>query len=155
MAADRPGDILSTLVAPRPHDFTTRPVVMGMNGMVTSGHYLASRIGLHILESGGNAVDAAAAMGFALSVLEPHLYGIGGEGPLLIYLAGGRRVVSLSGQGPAPKRATIEWFKGSGFDVIPGERAARRHSPGCDVDMDHRVDTFWDDAVVGCSRTCH
>jgi len=121
MAADNPGDILTTLVCPRPGDFTTRPVVMGTHGMVTSGHYLASRIGLHILESKGNAVDAAVAMGFALSVLEPHLYGIGGEAPVLIYLAGERRVVSLSGKGPAPKKATIDWFSKAGFKTIPGD----------------------------------
>jgi gamma-glutamyltranspeptidase/glutathione hydrolase len=89
--------------------------------MVTSGHYLASRIGLDVLEHGGNAVDAGAAMGFALSVLEPHLYGIGGEVPILLYLAGERRVVSLSGQGPAPRAATIAWFKAHGIDVIPGD----------------------------------
>ena len=121
MAADSQRDILTALAGPRPGDFTTRPVVMGTHGMVASGHYLASRIGLHILESGGNAVDAAAAMGFALSVLEPHLYGIGGEAPLLIYLADEHRVVSLSGQGPAPKRATIEWFNKGGFNAIPGD----------------------------------
>ncbi|HXX53767.1 MAG TPA: gamma-glutamyltransferase [Thermodesulfovibrionales bacterium] len=121
MAADNRNDILSVLIPPRPGDFTTRPVVMGTNGMVTSGHYLSSRIGLHILERGGNAVDAAVAMGFALSVLEPHLYGIGGEAPLLIYLADKRCVVSLSGQGPAPRGATIEWFNNSGLKSIPGD----------------------------------
>jgi gamma-glutamyltranspeptidase / glutathione hydrolase len=107
-------------LANSPSGFTTRPVIMGTHGMVTSGHYLASRIGLSILEGGGNAVDAAVAMGFALSVLEPHLYGIGGEVPVLIYLAAERRVVSLSGQGPAPRAATIEWFRGRGIDMIPG-----------------------------------
>jgi gamma-glutamyltranspeptidase/glutathione hydrolase len=94
---------------------------MGTHGMVTSGHYLASHIGLSVLEQGGNAVDAGVAMGFALSVLEPHLYGIGGEVPILIYLGKERRVVSLSGQGPAPRAATIEWFTGRGIDVIPGD----------------------------------
>src|SRR5512146_251577 len=108
-------------LADAPTGFTTRPVIMGMHGMVTSGHYLASRIGLSILEQGGNAVDAGVAMGFALSVLEPHLYGIGGEVPILIYLAAERRVISLSGQGPAPRTATIEWFRGRGIDMIPGD----------------------------------
>jgi gamma-glutamyltranspeptidase / glutathione hydrolase len=120
MTSDTPEGILHSL-AGAPSGFTTRPVVMGTNGMVTSGHYLASRLGLKILEQGGNAVDAGVAMGFALSVLEPYLYGIGGEVPILVYLAGERRVVSLSGQGPAPRAATIEWFKGRGIDVIPGD----------------------------------
>ena len=114
-------DILSTLAGSKPGDFTTRPVVMGTHGLVTSGHYLASRIGLDILERGGNAIDAGVAVGFALSVLEPHLYGIGGEVPILLYLAKEQRVVCISGQGPAPKKATIEWFKNAGFDAIPGD----------------------------------
>lgn len=114
-------DILSTLVGPRADDFTTRPVVMGTHGMVASGHYLASRVGLSVLEKGGNAVDAAVAMGFALSVLEPHLYGLGGEVPMLIFLAHDGRVVSLSGQGAAPGSATIEWFRKKKINVIPGD----------------------------------
>ncbi len=114
-------DMLSILAGPDTGVFTTRPVIMGTNGMVTSGHYLASRIGLHILEEGGNAVDAGVAMGFALAVLEPYIYGIGGEVPILIYLADEKRVVSLSGQGPAPKKATIDWFRKNGIETIPGD----------------------------------
>ena len=114
-------DMLAILAGPGPEVFTTRPVIMGTHGMVTSGHYLASRIGLHILEEGGNAVDAGVAMGFALAVLEPFIYGIGGEVPILIYLSDEKRVVSLSGQGPAPQRATIEWFGKNGIDAIPGD----------------------------------
>jgi gamma-glutamyltranspeptidase/glutathione hydrolase len=113
--------MLSILAGPDTGEFTTRPVIMGTHGMVTSGHYLASRIGLHILEEGGNAVDAGVAMGFALAVLEPYIYGIGGEVPILIYLADEKRVVSLSGQGPAPRRATIEWFRKNGIETIPGD----------------------------------
>ena len=114
-------DMLSILAGSGPEIFTTRPVIMGTHGMVTSGHYLASRIGLHILEEGGNAVDAGVAMGFALAVLEPYIYGIGGEVPILIYLADEKRVVCLSGQGPAPQRATIEWFRKNGIETIPGD----------------------------------
>jgi gamma-glutamyltranspeptidase/glutathione hydrolase len=114
-------DMLAILAGSGPDILTTRPVIMGTHGMVTSGHYLASRIGLHILEEGGNAVDAGVAMGFALAVLEPYIYGIGGEVPILIYLADEKRVVSLSGQGPAPRAATIEWFRKNGIEAIPGD----------------------------------
>jgi gamma-glutamyltranspeptidase/glutathione hydrolase len=120
MTKDSTGGMLRALSG-APAEFTTRPVIMGTHGMVTSGHYLASHAGLRILEQGGNAVDAGVAMGFALSVLEPYLYGIGGEVPILLYLAGERRVVSLSGQGPAPRAATIDWFKARGIAVIPGD----------------------------------
>lgn len=121
MTKKDPSNVLSELAGSDPEVFTTRPVIMGNNGMVTSGHYLASRIGLHILEEGGNAVDAGVAMGFALAVLEPYIYGIGGEVPILIYLAEQGRVVSLCGQGPAPRNATIEWFRKNGIDTIPGD----------------------------------
>ena len=42
-------------------EFTTRPVIMGTRGVVTSGHYLATAAGFRIMEQGGNAIDAAAA----------------------------------------------------------------------------------------------
>jgi len=114
-------DVLSALAGSGTDFITTRPVIMGTNGMVTSGHYLASRIGLSVLEDGGNAVDAGVAMGFALSVLEPYIYGIGGEVPILIYLAGEKRVLALSGQGHAPVNSSIEVFRQMGIDVIPGD----------------------------------
>jgi len=114
-------DVLSSLAGSGSDTITTRPVIMGTHGMVTSGHYLASRIGLSVLEDGGNAVDAGVAMGFALSVLEPYIYGIGGEVPILIYLAEGKKVLCLSGQGHAPGNSSIELFKKMGIDAIPGD----------------------------------
>ena len=65
-------------------EFTTRPVIMGSRGVVTSGHYLATAGGFRIMENGGNAVDAEAAMSFCVNLLEPHMNGIGGEVPTLI-----------------------------------------------------------------------
>lgn len=100
-------------------EFTTRPVVMGTNGMVTSTHYLASQAGYYSLKQGGNAVDAGATMWFCLTILEPHRVGIAGESPILIYSADEERVIAVNGQGPAPKAATINWFKEHGYDLIP------------------------------------
>lgn len=68
--------------------FTTRPVITGGHGVVAAGHYLAATIGLETLTRGGNAVDAGVAAGFALNVLKPHMAGIGGEAPILIYKDG-------------------------------------------------------------------
>ena len=85
-----------------------RPMVMGRRGVVSSGHYLATECGMAILRSGGNAVDAAAATGFALTLLQPHQNGIGGEAPSLFYEAATRRVHAVSGHGIAPRDATIE-----------------------------------------------
>ena len=98
-----------------------RPVIHGNHGMVSSEHYLATAAGFSVLDHGGNAVDAAAAVGFALSVLEPHQNGIGGEVPILVYWAKDKRVYAVNGQGWAPKAATIEHFRSLGVDLIPGD----------------------------------
>ena len=64
--------------------FTTRPVIMGRKGVVTAGHYLAATAGHRIMEKGGNAIDAAAAMSICVNLLEPQSCGIAGEVPVLI-----------------------------------------------------------------------
>jgi len=94
---------------------------MGRRGVVTSGHYLASAAGFRIMEQGGNAIDAAAAMCFCLNLLEPHNNGIGGEAPTLVYSARERRVFAISGMGWSPKAFTIEWCKEHDIDLIPGD----------------------------------
>ena len=101
--------------------FTTRPVIMGTRGVVTSGHYLATAAGFRIMEQGGNAIDAAAAMCFCLNLLEPQSNGIGGEVPTLIYSAKESRSVAISGMGWSPKEFTIDWCRAHGIDLIPGD----------------------------------
>jgi len=98
-----------------------RPTVMATRGVVSSGHYLASEIGLRILQRGGNAMDAAAATGFALAVLKPHQNGIGGEAPVLVYSASEGKPFAISGNGTAPGAATIERCRRLGVKVIPGD----------------------------------
>ncbi len=63
--------------------FTTRPEVRGTFGAVASTHWIASAVGMSALERGGNAFDAAAAAGFVLQIVEPHLNGPGGEVPII------------------------------------------------------------------------
>ena len=101
--------------------FTTRPVVMGRRGVVTSGHYLATAAGFRIMEQGGNAVDAAAAMCFCLNLLEPQSNGLGGEVPTLIYSAKEGKIFAVSGLGWSPEAFTIEWCQEHGIDLIPGD----------------------------------
>ena len=100
-------------------EFTTRPVVMGTHGMVSSTHYLASEAGHHALKRGGNVVDAGATMWFCLTVLKPYLVGVAGEVPILVYWADEGRVLAVNGQGPMPAAATIDWFRNHGYRMIP------------------------------------
>jgi len=101
--------------------FTTRPVIMGRHGVVTSGHYLATAAGFRIMEQGGNAIDAAAAMCFCLNLLEPHQCGLGGEVPTLIYSAAEAKTFAVSGVGWTPAAFTIDWCREKGIDLIPGD----------------------------------
>jgi len=110
--------------------FTTRPVIMGTNGMVTSTHYLATLEGLRVLRDGGNSVDAGAAMWFCLSLLKPHLIGAGGECPILLYISDEEKVVSVNGQGTAPMAATIDWFIEQGYPLIPEDGFTPSCVPG-------------------------
>lgn len=100
--------------------FTTRPELRGTFGMVSSTHWLASQAGMAVLERGGNAFDAAVAVGFVLQVVEPHLNGLGGEVPIILWSAKRRAVEVICGQGTAPKAATIERMRDLGVDAIPG-----------------------------------
>ena len=101
--------------------FTTRPVIMGTHGVVTSGHYLATAAGFRIMTQGGNAVDAAAAMCFCLNLLEPQSNGLGGEVPTLVYSAKDGKAFAISGMGWSPKGFTIDWCREHGLDLIPGD----------------------------------
>ena len=108
----------------------TRPQLAGTFGMVTSTHWLASAAGLAVLEGGGNAFDAAVAVGFALQVVEPHLNGPGGEVPIIFARGGDSIPIVLCGQGPAPAGATIEHYRGLGFDLVPGAGPLAAAVPG-------------------------
>src|SRR5437762_6972008 len=86
--------------------FSTRPELRGTFGMVASTHWLASACGMAVLEKGGNAFDAAAAAGFVLQVVEPHLNGPGGDMPAIVYDAKRRETRVVCGQGTAPAGLT-------------------------------------------------
>ena len=100
--------------------FTTRPEIAGTFGVVASTHWLASAVGMAVLERGGNAFDAACATAFTLQVAEPHLNGPGGDAPIIIHDAATGRQHVICGQGPAPAAATIEHFQQLELDLVPG-----------------------------------
>jgi gamma-glutamyltranspeptidase/glutathione hydrolase len=83
--------------------FYSRPAVAALNGVVTSGHPIASSAGLQMLLKGGNAFDAAVAVGAMAGLGEPEMNGIGGNGFATIYEKKTGKVHSLSMAGAAPK----------------------------------------------------
>jgi len=96
-------------------------VIRGLHGCVSSSHYLATVAGFEIMLAGGNAVDAAIATGLALHVVEPHMNGIGGECPVILHSAESGNTYAISGQGTAPKAATVDYFRKEKIDIIPGD----------------------------------
>ena len=71
-----------------PNPFTTRPEIVGTFGVVTSSHWVASQVGMSVLERGGNAFDAAVCAALVLHVVEPHMNGIGGDVVILVEPSG-------------------------------------------------------------------
>lgn len=99
--------------------FTTRPEIAGTFGVVASTHWVASQVGMAVLERGGNAFDAACATGFTLQVAEPHLNGPGGDAPIILHDARSGTQHVVCGQGVAPQAATLEQFQHLDIDLIP------------------------------------
>ncbi|MGM9534165.1 MAG: gamma-glutamyltransferase, partial [Intestinibacter sp.] len=94
----------------------------GKNGVVATAKYEASQAGLEVLEAGGNAIDAAVAVAFALSVVEPNGSGIGGGGSMIIRTAEGENVF-IAFRGDAPAAATpYMWVVSNGKVANKEER---------------------------------
>jgi gamma-glutamyltranspeptidase/glutathione hydrolase len=110
--------------------FTTRPEIKGTFGVVSSTHWLAAQCAMAVLERGGNAFDAAAAAGFVLQVVEPHLNGLGGEVPILLWDSARRKPEVICGQGPAPGAAGVDEIRALGLNEIPGTGVVAACVPG-------------------------
>ncbi len=102
---------------------------MGRTTGVSAGHPLTTAAAVEILQRGGNAFDAGVAAMLVGGVVEQDLYGLGGEGLVLVYPQKEKKVTSVVGQGWAAKAATIDWYlernktlQGEGLDpaVVPG-----------------------------------
>ena len=99
--------------------FSQIPDASGRNGAVTSSNAYATQVGIDILKLGGNAIDAAVAVGFALAVTHPGAGNIGGGGFMVIHLSKGD-VITLDFRETAPAKASRDMFLDDKGDVIPG-----------------------------------
>ena len=96
-----------------------RAYVTARNGLVATSQPLAAQAGLAVLQSGGNAIDAAIAAVATLCVVEPCSTGIGGDAFALIWSAAEGRLVGLNASGPAPAGLTADLVRGRGHTSFP------------------------------------
>lgn len=115
------GSFFFSLVPARSVIFASAPEpVRGKNAMVASQHELASRIGVDIMKKGGNAVDAAIAVGLALAVVYPEAGNIGGGGFMMIRTKD-RKTIAIDYREKAPLAATRDVFVDKEGNLIRGE----------------------------------
>lgn len=100
------------------HAASVAPVA-AENGMVVTAQHLATRVGVDVLKDGGNAVDAAVAVGYALAVVYPAAGNLGGGGFMTLQLADGRKTF-LDFREKAPLAARADMFLGPDGNVVKG-----------------------------------
>ncbi|MEM6775744.1 MAG: gamma-glutamyltransferase, partial [Pseudomonadota bacterium] len=120
--------------------------VMGTKGMVASRNALASEVGARVLREGGNAIDASAAVGFALAVTLPRAGNIGGGGFTLVHVAELNKTIALDFRETAPAAARQDLFFDDVGAVVPDEtyRFSHRSSavPGSVAGLAHLVENY-------------
>ncbi len=107
----------------------TRPAARGQNYAVASGHHLASQAAMRILDKGGNVVDAGIAAGLCLCILQPDMVNFAGVAPLMIHLADTNQTQIVTGLGPWPEAADVDFFVEK-YDGILPEGILRTVVPG-------------------------
>lgn len=98
---------------------SSRAVVIARNGMVATGHPLATAAGLRVLLAGGNAIDASVSVAGVLGVVQPMMSGLGADTFLLFWNAAEQKASALNSSGIAPYGATRNWFAERGYTKMP------------------------------------
>ena len=111
--------ITVAIARPWPSNAASPAPVEGDNGMVVTAQHLASQVGVDVLRQGGNAVDAAIAVGYALAVVYPTAGNLGGGGFMTIRLADGKSTF-LDFRERAPKAATRDMYLDASGEPVPG-----------------------------------
>lgn len=95
-----------------------RSMVVSKLGIVSTPQFLASQAGAHILEQGGNAIDAAIAANAVMGVVQPYVNGIGGDLFMIYYDAKTQKLYGLNSSGWTPKALTLEYLKSKGITTL-------------------------------------
>jgi gamma-glutamyltranspeptidase/glutathione hydrolase len=126
-------------------------MVVTKYGIVAAPQFLASQAGAHILEEGGNAVDAAIAANAVMGVTQPYVNGIGGDLFVIYYEAKTGKLYGLNSSGWTPKALTIEYLKSKGIGKIDPIGVHTIDVPGCVAGWDalqHRFGTLTFDKLL-------
>ena len=119
-----------------------RSTVHAAGALCATSHPLAAKVALDLMESGGNAADAAIGAAVVLGLCEPQMTGIGGDAFALVKPAGEERVVALNGSGRAPAGLDAEVLRAAGHAAMPTDGAAAVTVPGA-VDAFCRLSADW------------
>ncbi|MCW3174027.1 gamma-glutamyltransferase [Shewanella subflava] len=120
-------------------EMATAQPIFAKNGMVVSQEAMASQIGVDILKRGGNAIDAAVAVGFALAVTLPRAGNIGGGGFMLVHIAKDNKTIAIDYRETAPAKAHKDIFldeKGNAVDKLSREHGLAVGVPGTVMGME-------------------
>src|SRR4051794_15283761 len=117
--------------APPPAREQARSMIVTRYGIVAASQFLASQAGAKMLESGGNAIDAAIAANAVLGLTQPYVNGMGGDLFAIIYEAKTGKVYGLNSSGWTPKALTIDHLKGQKIDKIDSRGVHAITVPGC------------------------
>lgn len=105
--------------APLPSNAARTLPVVALHGAVSSQEQLATNVGVEILKRGGNAVDAAVAVGFTMAVTHPSAGNLGGGGFMMVYLAKTHETIAIDYREAAPKAATKDMFLNANGEPDP------------------------------------
>ena len=123
---------------------TAQPIY-AKHGMVASQESLATRAGVEILKQGGNAVDAAVAVGFSLAVTLPRAGNIGGGGFMLVHLAKDNKTIAIDYREMAPSKADKDIFldeKGNAVEKLSREHGLAVGVPGTVMGMTQALEKY-------------
>jgi gamma-glutamyltranspeptidase len=147
--------VVDAMIAEQP---LIKPAVTSSHAVVVSGHRLASEAGVHVLERGGNIVDAAIAVSFALGVVEPDASGIGGDGMAVLFLKGMTEPTVIEYKDQTPIHATLDNPEIFRDGRLVGDGPAAANIPGVVAGMDMLYQKYgskrvaWDDLIAPAIR---